>query len=244
MSATLDHAPSEAELARLYHELAKLGATSVGDNVPWVHAPENREQLLVLASQMMRYDPRLLSVLVQWFAAHYDMLNPLQLRRELRQVRWPQSLLVVLEFARLDASDPELEAFCKYVSIGFQRVEPAERFFLETERPGSRAATRNLGRNLAPYARWGFIGQERPTIDPVSKRSVGRYDAQTRRRILDDLIERYTDFSMADYLSAVDHSISRQQALADLRSYNVIAPSGGGRGARWRRVKKASSRKR
>ena len=236
MSATLDNAPTQGELARLYHELAKLGATSVGEDVPWSYAPESREQLVVLASEMMRYDPRLLSVLVQWFAAHYDSLNPLQLRRELRKVQWPQSLLVVLEFARLDTSDPELDAFARYVSAGFARVDPAERFFFETERPGSRAAARNLGRNLAPYARWGFIGQERPTIDPLTKRSLGRYDARTRRRILNDLIERYTDFSMADYLSAVDHSISRQQALADLRSYGAIAPTGSGRGARWKRV--------
>jgi hypothetical protein len=232
MSVALDHAPTEGELARLYHELAKLGATSVGEDVPWPHNPQSREQLLVLASQMMRYDPRLLSILVQWIAAYYDTLNPLQLRRELRKVRWPQSLL-------------ELDAFTKYVSAGFERLEPAERFFFETDRPGSRAATRNLGRNLSPYARWGFVGQERPTIDPVSKRSLGRYDAQTRRRILDDLTERYTDFSMADYLSAVDHSVSRQQALADLRAHNAIAPSGGGRGARWRRVRnrKAIARK-
>jgi hypothetical protein len=195
---------------------------------------------------MMRYDPRLLSILVQWFAAYYDTLNPLQLRRELRQGHWPQSLLVVLEFTRLDRNDPEFDAFTKYVGAGFDRVEPAERFFFEMERPGSRSAARNLGRNLAPYARWGFVGQERPTVDPVSKRSLGRYDALTRRRILNDLIERYADFSMADYLSAVDHSVSRQQALADLRAHKTIAPLGAGRGARWRSVRnrKAMTRKR
>lgn len=238
MSAALEHAPTESELARLYYELAKLGATSVGEDTPWPYAPQSHEQLLVLASQMMRYDPRLLSILVQWFATYYSTLNPLQLRRELRETRWPQSLLVALEFARLDASDPELDAFNKYVRTGFDRVEPAERFFFETDRPGSRGAARNLGRNLAPYARWGFIGQERPTVDPVSKRSVGRYDAQTRRRILGELVERYADFSIGDYLSAVDHSISRQQALADLRACGAIVPTGGGRGARWRRARR------
>ena len=70
-------APTEDELARLYYELAKLGATSVGDERPWPYAPQGREQLVVLASQMMRYDARLLSILVQWLAAYYDTLNPL-----------------------------------------------------------------------------------------------------------------------------------------------------------------------
>lgn len=238
MSAALQHAPTQEELARLYHELAKLGATSVGDDLPWSYAPQTHEELITLASQMMRYDARLLSVLVQWLVTHYATLNPLNLRRELREVRWPQSLLVALEFAKLSTSDAELEAFVKYVGAGFDRIEPAERFFFEIERPGSRAATRNLGRNLAPYSRWGFVGRERPTVDPVSKRSVGRYDVATRRRILDELVDRYPDFSIADYLSAVDHSVSRQQALADLQACRAITRSGQGRGARWRRVRR------
>ncbi|HTU58153.1 MAG TPA: hypothetical protein VMF89_06960, partial [Polyangiales bacterium] len=204
MRAALTHAPTPDELARLYHELAQLGATSVGERKPWLYQPASKEDLVVLASQMMRYDARLLSILVQWLVRHYQQLNPLHVRRVLQTTRWPQSLLVALEFARVSAADPELAAFVKYVSSGFERLDPAERFFLDSERPGSRGAARNLGRNLAPYAHWGFIGQERPTVDAVSKRSVGRYDAETRRRILEELADRFTDFSIADYLSAVD----------------------------------------
>lgn len=236
MSAlSLEHAPTQNELARLYHELARIGATSVGERKAWRYAPKSREELVALASQMMRYDPRLLSVLVQWLRSAFHTLNPLELRRALRATRWPQSLLVALEFARLDAGDPELVAFADYVAAGWPRVQPAERFFLDTERPGSRSAARNLGRNLAPYARWGYIGQERPIVDPISKRTVGRYDADTRRRILRDLLERRESFSSADYLSAVDHSVSRQQALIDLTACEALEQVGRGRGARWRR---------
>lgn len=235
MGVALTHAPGQDELARLYYELAQVGATSVGERKDWSYQPGDKEELIVLASQMMRYDARLLSIMVQWFARHYDQLNPLHLRRLLRTARWPQSLLVAIEFARVSSADPELTAFAKYVSSGFERVDPAERFFLDSEQPGSRRATRNLGRNLAPYARWGFVGQERPTIDAVSKRAVGRYDADTRRRILEALAERHEDFSIADYLSAVDAGISRQQALADLRAYGGIKRVGKGRGARWQR---------
>jgi hypothetical protein len=231
----LKHAPTQSELARLYHELARVGASSVGERKAWPYAPSSLEELIVLASQMLRYDPRLLSILVQWLRSSYGELDPQELRRKLRQTRWPQSLLVALEFAKLGARDPELNALADYVAAGFARVEPAERFFFDTESPGSRAAARNLGRNLAPYARWGFLGQERPIVDPISKRALGRYDIETRRRILKELVERRETFSIADYLSSVDHGISRQQALADLTAYTGIEPIGQGRGARWRR---------
>ena len=232
----LKHAPGQAELARLYHELAQVGAASVGERRAWPYAPTSTEQLIVLASQMMRYDARLLSILVQWLSRSYTLLNPLQVRKELRGVRWPQSLLVALDFTKLGSTDLELGYFAEYLSAGWSRTVPAERFFLDTEQPGSRAAARNLGRNLAPYARWGYVGQERPIVDPVSKRTVGRYDPDTRRRILSELAERRALFSSADYLSAVDHGISRQQALSDLTSHPAIEHVGQGRGARWRRI--------
>jgi len=231
----LKHAPTQGELARLYHELARVGASSVGERKAWPYAPASLEELIVLASQMLRYDPRLLSILVQWLQSSYGELDPQELRRKLRETRWPQSLLVALEFAKLGARDSELGALADYVAAGFARVEPAERFFFDTELPGSRAAARNLGRNLAPYARWGYVGQERPIVDPISKRALGRYDAETRRRILKELADRRENFSIADYLSSVDHGISRQQALADLNAYGGIEPIGRGRGARWRR---------
>jgi hypothetical protein len=52
---------------------------------------------------------------------------------------------------------------------------------------------------------------------------------------LKELSERRESFSIADYLSSVDHGISRQQALTDLNAYAAIEPTGQGRGARWRR---------
>jgi hypothetical protein len=177
---------------------------------------------------------------VQWLQSEYATLNPLILRKELQRARWPQSLLVALEFSRLGNHDPELSAFAEYVATGFARAQPAQRFFFDTEQPGSRAAIRNLGRNLAPYARWGYVGQERPIVDPISKRTVGRYDAVTRRRILKELAQRRESFSIADYLSAVDHGISRQQALKDLAACDEITSRGRGRGAVWQRKTMAS----
>ncbi|MCC7538873.1 MAG: hypothetical protein IT379_21790 [Deltaproteobacteria bacterium] len=235
MSASLlVHAPTASELERLYHELAAIGAPSVGRRAPWPYRPRSAEQLVALATDMLRYDARLLGILVQLLVERWRGLHPTRLREELARCRWPQALLVALEFVRLASDDVELRHWCDYVSAGWLRVEPAERFFLDAERPGSRTHARKLGRNLAPYARWGFIATERPSADAFRKRPLGRYDARTRRDILADLVAapRSVGLSLAEYLDAVDGSISRQQALLDLRAAG-LRPSGTGPGARW-----------
>lgn len=233
MSGLLVHPPTEAELERLYYELARAGASSVGRKRAWPYRVTSREQLVALAAEMLRFDARLLSILLQYTLEHWRELNPLTLRSQLHGMRWPHALLVVLEFGKSATHDPEFRYFADYVAAGFRRIEPVERFFLGAERPGSRMAERALGRNLAPYARWGFIGTERPTVDPATKETVGRYDARTRRMILAQLAARTPRFSLVDYLEAVDHAISRQQALIDLRSFKGLQLKGRGRGARW-----------
>jgi hypothetical protein len=233
------HPPTQPELERLYFELAKVGGTSVGQKRPWRYRPQTFEALLALAGEMLRYDARLLSILVQLFLLRWRDTHPLVLRDELHAMRWPQALLVVLEFAKEASDDPEFRYFADYLAAGFSRVEPAERFFMDAERPGSRMAERRMGRNLAPYARWGYVSSERPIADPVTKRALGRYDVRTRRGILRDLIERRGELTLAEYLDAVDHAISRQQALADLRSDPGLSLEGRGRGAKWRLRAKA-----
>jgi hypothetical protein len=67
----------------------------------------------------------------------------------------------------------------------------------------------------------GMSAAEMLRYDP---RLLSSYDAQTRR----------SELSLADYLDAVDHAISRQQALADLRSSHQLRVQGHGRGQRRR----------
>jgi hypothetical protein len=234
MRGLLHHAPTEAELERLYYELAQVGGTSVGQKRAWRYRTNTFEALLALAAEMLRYDPRLLSILLQLLLARWQDINPSALRRNMQTMRWPEALLVVLEFAKAESHEPEFRYLAEYLAAGFTRVEPVERFFMDAERPASRVAERRMGRNLAAYARWGFVGSERPIADPVTKRALGRYDAQTRRNILHDLVARRGELSLAEYLDAVDHAISRQQALADLRSSQQLQLQGHGRGAKWR----------
>lgn len=229
----LEHPPAMEELERLYHELALLGAPSVGRRRRWSYRPANPEELVALAGEMLRYDARLLTVLLQLLLAAWPTLNPLELRRQLARMRWPQALLVVLEFARIADGDRELRFFADYLAAGWRRIDPPERFFLDDANPASRSAARRLGRNLAPYSRWGFIGIERPVADMATRRPLGNYDAATRRRILDDIVERRGRVTISEYLEAMDEAVSRQQALEDLRRHGRLAVSGRGRGAVW-----------
>jgi len=234
LNGLLEHAPTQHELERLYYELAQQGASSVGRKRPWPYRPSSFEQLVALSSEMLRYDARLLSILLQLLLARWSDLNPLALRAQLQLMRWSQALLVVLEFAKVESQAPEFRHWANYLAAGFARIEPVERFFLDAERPGSRVAQRRMGRNLAAYARWGFVGSERPIADPVTKRALGRYDARTRRDILRELIARRGELTLAEYLDAVDHAVSRQQALADLKNSPELYLQGHARGAKWR----------
>jgi hypothetical protein len=232
----LQRAPEQSELERLYRELALAGAPAVGRDRPWPYRPCSTEELIALAGEMLRHDPRLLSILLQWVLEHWPELNPLELRGQMRRMRWPQALCVVLEFARRASAEPELRYLANYVSAGWPRIDPPQRFFFDAERPGSRIAARKLSRNLEAYSRWGFVGSERPVADVDTKRTVGRYDAKIRHRILDRLIENRGELTMAEYLEAVDHTISRQQAHADLAAHPELEVKGHGRSARWRKA--------
>jgi hypothetical protein len=243
VSGLLAHPPTEAELERLYYELARAGATSIGRKRPWPYHPSSREDLIALAAEMLRYDPRLLSILLQYLVAEWTKLNPVHLRAVMRKMRWPQAFLVVLEFGKSASADVEFRYLADYLCAGFARVEPAERFFLDAERPSSRMAVRALGRNLGPYARWGFIGSEKPIADAVTKRTVGRYDAETRKRILSELAARVDSFTLGEYLAAIDHAISRQQALLDLQSIPNLQSTGRGRGAKWHARRRRQSQR-
>lgn len=229
----LRRTPTLSDLERLYYELATRGAPAVGRRRAWPYAPRTTEELLGLAGEMLRFDARMLSILVQFLLAHWESLNPSRVRQVMARMRWPQALCVALAFAKQAATEREFLLWADYVSKDWPRIRPAEQFFFDAPKAGTRMAKRRLGHNLKPYNDWGFVGRERPVVDPVTKRTVGRLDAPTRRRVAQSLAQRPDGFSLADYLHAIDYSVSRQQALADLRSLKGVQSSGHGRGARW-----------
>ncbi len=236
--ARLIRAPTEDDLARLYWELAQRGAPTVGARKAWPYRPRDEEELFGLAAEMARHDARALGVLVATIARRWRGLNPVRLRDAMRGMHAPQALCVVLDFAREAELDRELALFVRYVTADWPKVDPAVHFFVDDVRPGERTASSRTGRSLVAYARWGFIGVERPTVDAFSKRTVGRYDAATRRRIAEALTERTPEgITLASYLDAIDGSISRQQGVVDLRAAG-LHPSGRGPRAVWARRKR------
>jgi hypothetical protein len=55
-------------------------------------------------------------------------------------------------------------------------------------------------------------------------------------------LERASEITLADYLEAVDHAISRQQALSDLKRHPGLVVQGHGRGARWTLARRSRAR--
>lgn len=197
--------------------------------------PATDEELVVLLAEMTRYDARLLGALVAFVLSAWRRLSPVALRDAMRRSTAPQATCVVAEFAKTAEPDRELGHWVTHVTAGWPRAHPAAHFFVDDVRPGERTAARRMGRSLAPYSRWGYVAVERPTVDPHRKRAIGRYDPRTRRMALDALLrEDPAGVTLASYLDAVDRSVSRQQALADLRVAGLV-PDRRGRGARWTR---------
>ncbi len=237
--AGLSRVPTDDDLARLYWELAERGAAAAGARRPWPYRPASDEAFVCLAAEMARHDARALGLLVEAVLRGFRELHPLRLREAMRGMHAPQALCVVLEFAREADPSRELALFVRHVTADWPKVTPAAHFFVDDVRPGERAAAQRAGRSLVAYTRWGFLGVERPTVDVFQKRTVGRYDAETRRRIAAGLADRSPEgITIATYLEAIDGSVSRQQAVADLRAAGLRA---GRRGpsATWARARRA-----
>jgi hypothetical protein len=144
----LEHPPGQRTLTRLYHELGRLGGRSIGKRTDWEYGDPGPEELVVLASQVARHDPRTLWILVQLLATRCATLNPVALRSALRDSRWPAALGVAFEFARRAARDPELDGFARFVMRGVPRAA-GEQFFVSSNAFSGSLARRDAEESLA-----------------------------------------------------------------------------------------------
>lgn len=222
----------EREIPRLYHELAGLGARAEGRAVGWRFGRPTPEELLVLAAQASRQEPRLLWVLVELLARGYDRFDPLKLRRALARARWPAALAVALEFARRAARSPELDDVAGFV---LAHVAPArgERFFLGTRAFGGALARRDVEESLAEYARWGYFSREEPLAKELGAAVHGTLARRERMNLLLRLAERLGTITMSEYLAALRGRASRRQASRDLATAPFLVQRGITRGARY-----------
>ena len=227
--------PSEQDFIRLYWELSQIGAPAVGDKREWAYAPKTKEALISLSFEMLRYDPRLLTILMIYFLNHWTELNPLILRSLILKIEFPQVVGVVKEFLTDYSSDMEIKYFFEYLSKGLKPVQP-QLFFMGLYAVGSERQVRIAQKSLKQYSRWGFLGIERPQVNLSPKETVGSYDIETRSRMALQYLKQHQTMSLKEYLDVLDHCISRQQALYDLKRNKQFKLMGQGRGARWKKV--------
>ena len=228
----LDGAPDTATLSRLYHELGRLGAPARGERLEWAYGQPTPEELVVLASQAARHDPRLLWSLVQLVALHLDRLDPRALRAALGSSAWPAALGVVFEFARRAQPSPELADTARFVMA---RTAPArgEQFFFSSGAFGGEMARRNAEESLAEYKRWGFFGREEPIPKELGVTARGTIDLPERMNILRRVARRKGTVTIGDYLEALDGRVSARQAARDLASAPFLVRRGSRRGTRY-----------
>lgn len=232
MTSVLRGGPSRDELERLYYELGRRGGKCVGERRPWQVRIAALEDLIAFAAHSARYDPRLFHVMALYFIAHWREVNPLALRERYAQLQTPQIFAVIGEFVAHAVADLECRYFFEYLSAGLEAV-PAQLFFIDVFPPGSEAVLREAGESLAEFRKWGFLSRERPIVDSETRQTSGTWSASARKQILKRLLQKKNRISTGDYLHAVQHSISRQQAIVDLRHAAFLKPCGKGRGSYW-----------
>jgi hypothetical protein len=224
--------PTTDHLSRLYDELRQIGASCVGLYRNWPYGKPDKIRLLTLAAEMLRYDPRLLTILVTYFLKHFRDINPCAIRGLYTEMETPQAWAVIAEFLKAAADDDEAVYWAEYLQRGLKPV-PIQFFYHYIYMPGGELSERAVERGISEYKRWGFLACERPIIDFKSKKTVGSLDRNSRLNLLKKLLNEKKEIRLSDYISALKHSISRQQALTDIKSVPHLIRRGHGRGARW-----------
>lgn len=224
--------PTALHLARMYHELAQHGARAVGKKGPWPYRARDPETLFCLAADMSRYDPRLFDIVVEFLYFHWRRLNPLKLRENLPAMRTPQALAVISGFVAHGLADPEFRHVHEYLS---RALSPAagELFFMNLYPPGGSLIRRAAEEPLEEFAAWGFLARARPIIHGPQRLILGHWGPRARQNIIHRLATQKDLMSLSEYLAAVEHTISRQQALADLKASPHLTMTGRGRGCVW-----------
>lgn len=234
----LQGTPTPDHLARVYYELGRIGARTVGRKVAWPYAPEAPEALIGLAADMSRWDPRLFEALVEYVGRTWRDIRPVRWRAVMHRMQTPQVFGVIGGFVEALARDPEAGLLFSALMEGWRPVS-TQLFFHHLYSPGSALATEAAATSVAEFSRWGFLSDLRPVIAQAGKQTVGTYDAAARRAILRRLFVERSTVTIAQYLAALHQSISRQQAYLDLRQFPKLTHVGRGRAARWR-MKKVS----
>ena len=224
--------PTRLHLSRMYHELARVGARAVGEMRPWPYHVNTTEELVVLAADMSRYDPRLFGVLVEYLVLRWHELNPSHLREAMQTMSCPAVMGVFAEFIKIASTNEEASYFADYLCRGLKPQTP-QLYFLGLYPPGSRLMQRASLESLEQFSLWGFLSRERPVLYGEPRQNLGYWGGAARQNIIRRLAQQQESLTIAEYLAALDGTISRQQALLDLKQSPVLRATGKGRGSAW-----------
>ena len=225
--------PTTGHLSRLYFELAQIGANSAGEKLPWNFDPSCKEELLAIACDMSRYDPRLVDIVVEYLVRSWEDTNPAALRRYYKEMDCPQTVAVIMEFFVTAVTDNEAVYFAQYLTLGLTSV-PTQFYFHDLYAIGGKLAKRASEEGLYEYKKWGFLACERPVVNAQNKEASGTFDNIARRNILNRILTEKSEISLNDYLSALKFSISRQQALLDIKAAGLTKKGDAGRSVKWK----------
>jgi len=229
----LKRIPNEKDLSRIYFELSKLGARCVGNHYQWPYKEMDKSSLLVLAAEMSRYDPRLFGVLVEFFIKNWREINLAKLRQKYNLMNTPQVFGVIAAFLKSTLDGDEINFYARYMCMGLNPV-PTQFFYHGIYSVGGALAARAYESGLLEYKEWGFLACERPVT--ATKALLGTLDKVSRINILRKLLDKKKIIKISDYLKVLNQSVSRQQALIDLKGCDFARKIGKGRGVRWKLV--------
>lgn len=225
--------PTQKHLSRLYYELAQIGARAIGEKEDWPYSYKTSEELICLAADMSRYDPRLFDIMVELFYFHWQKINPCVLRQFLPRMVTPQTLFTIFNFITFEKTAPEKQAYYEYLTKGYSKVSP-QLYFINLYLPGSLNMQKASRESIQEFLDWGFLSRERPIIHENGKRiSLGHWGPSARKNIRRQILKKKESFHLSDYLERLEHTISRQQALIDLKNDPKLTCQGHGRGSVW-----------
>ncbi len=219
---------TEPEAARLYWELAQRGASSVGAKLAWNFEEPSEEDLLTLAVLQSRYDPRLLQILVDFFSRGKFQGNPVEFKESLANQKACALMAVIGEFVLQVTDSRRVQELMRYLATGARPVS-TQLFFPGLYRLGGKKIAEAVERPLWGFKKWGFLAADPPISKEMDR--FYRYDLDSRRNLLKRLAKERARFRLKDYLDRIGRSISRQQALKDLKGTEWIQQRGTGKGS-------------
>lgn len=222
---------SQNQAARLYWELQKRGAYCTGERLPWAMENFSEEELLTLAIAQSRYDPRLLAILTDFFR-NPQRLDPIRFKQCLREAEGLQTAAVIGEYVLESSPKQGVRDLFDFLRSGVPPL-PTQLFYRGLYPIAGRKIDEALSKPLWAFKKWGFLAADAPLLKERAMRRSYLYDSQARLQILREL-SSHGAFRLRDYLAALQYSISRQQALKDVRSVSWIQKRGCGKGSVYR----------